>query len=56
MYRVSLIDGLPILASDIADATTKDPILLQVLQYTLERWHRRVVPLLVFVDEIGMKC
>ena len=31
MFKVSLIDGLPITASDIATATTKDPSLLQVL-------------------------
>ena len=36
MFKVSLIDGPPITASNIAAATTKDPSLSQVLQYTLE--------------------
>ena len=37
MFKVSLINGLPITASDldIAAATTNDPLLSQVLQYTL---------------------
>ena len=41
MFKVSLIDGLPITASDIATATTKDPSLSQVLQYTLEGWPQK---------------
>ena len=28
MFKVSLIDGLPITASDIAAATTKDPMFI----------------------------
>ena len=43
MFKVSLMDGLPITASDIAAATTKDPILSQVLQYTLEGWPQKGV-------------
>ena len=43
MFKMSLIDGLPITASDIAAATTKDPILSQVLQYTLEEWPQKGV-------------
>ena len=38
MFKVLLINGLSITASDIAAATTKDPSLSQVLQYTLEGW------------------
>ena len=43
MFKVSLIDGLPITASDIAAATTIDPRLSQVLQYTLEGWPQKGV-------------
>ena len=42
-FKVSLIDGLHITASDIAAATTKDPRLSQVLQYTLEGWPQKGV-------------
>ena len=42
MFKVSLIDGLPITALDIAAATTKDPSLSQVLQYMLEGWPQEV--------------
>ena len=38
MFKVSFIDSLPITASDIAVATTKDPIIAQVYQYVLEGW------------------
>ena len=38
MFKILLINGLSITASDIAAATTKDPSLSQVLQYTLEGW------------------
>ena len=34
MFKVLLIDGLSITASDIAAAITKDPSLSQVLQYS----------------------
>ena len=43
MLKVSLMDGLPITASDITAATTKDPSLSQVLQYTLEGWPQKGV-------------
>ena len=43
MFKVSLMDGLPITASDMAAATTKDAILSQVLQYTLEGWPQKGV-------------
>ena len=43
IFKVSLIDGLPVTASDIATATTKDPILAEVLQYTLEGWPQKGV-------------
>ena len=33
-----MIDGLPITASDVAAATTKDPILAQVYQFVVEGW------------------
>ena len=36
IFTDSLIDGLPIMASDIAAATAKDPILMCVYQYGLE--------------------
>ena len=42
MFKVLLIKGLSITASDIAAATTKDPSLAQVLQYTLEGWPQKV--------------
>lgn len=38
IFTVSLIDGLPITASDIATATAKDPTLMRVYQYVLEGW------------------
>ena len=43
MFKVSLIDGLPITALDIAAATTIDPRLSQVLQYILEGWPQKGV-------------
>ena len=43
MFKVLLIDGLSITASHIAAATTKDPSLSQVLQYTLEGWPQKGV-------------
>ena len=33
MFKVSFIDGLLIMGSDIAAATTKDPIIAQIYQY-----------------------
>ena len=38
IFTVSLIGGLPIMASDIAAATAKDPILMHVYQYILQVW------------------
>ena len=38
IFTISLIDGLPIMASDNAAATAKDPILMRVYQYVLEGW------------------
>ena len=32
------VQGLLIMASDIAAATTKDPIIAQIYQYVLEGW------------------
>ena len=36
MFKISLIDGLPITAADITTATTKDPNIALVYQYVLE--------------------
>ena len=43
MFKVLLIDGLPITASDIASATIKDTRLSHILQYTLEGWPQKGV-------------
>ena len=43
MFKVSLIDGLPITAVDIATATAKDPIIAPVYQYVLEGWPQKGV-------------
>ena len=43
MFTVSFINSLPITASDIAAATTKDPIIAQVYQYVLEGWPQKGV-------------
>jgi len=35
MFKISLVDGLPLTAADIAGETVKDPILSHVYQYVL---------------------
>ena len=37
------VQGLLIVASDIAASTTKDPIIAQVYQYVLEGWPQKGV-------------
>ena len=41
--KASIIDGLPVTASDIAAATTKGPNIAQVYQYVLEGWPQKGV-------------
>ena len=43
MFKVSLMDGLPITVVDIATATAKDPIVAPVYQYVLEGWPQKGV-------------
>ena len=43
MFKVSLVDGLPLTAADIAGETVKDPILSQVYQYMLGGWPQKGV-------------
>ena len=43
MFKVSFIDSLPIMAADIAVATTRDPVIAQVYQYMLEGWPQKGV-------------
>ena len=35
MFKVSFIDGLPIMAANVVVAMTKDPVIAQVYQYVL---------------------
>ena len=43
MFKVSFIDELPIMASDIAEETSKDPVLPCIYQYIMEGWPQRGV-------------
>ena len=43
MYKISLVDGLPLTAADIAAETVKDPILSHVHQYVLGGWPQKGV-------------
>ena len=43
MFKVSFIDELPIMASDIAEETSKDPVLSRIYQYIMEGWPQRDV-------------
>ena len=43
MFKVFLVDGLPLTAADIAGETVKDPILSQVYQYVLGGWPQKGV-------------
>ena len=43
VFRVSLVDALPVTAAEIASETTKDPVLSQVYHYVMEGWPRQGV-------------
>ena len=43
MFKISLVDGLPLTAADIAGETVKDPILSHVYQYVLGGWPQKGV-------------
>ena len=42
-FQISHVDDLPVTAQDIAQATTKDPILVKVYQYVMEGWPHKPV-------------
>jgi len=43
LFKVSLVDGLPITATDIATETVKDSVLSHVYQYVLQGWPQKGV-------------
>ena len=43
IFQVSLVDGLPLTATNIAGETVKDSVLSRVYQYVLEGWPQKGV-------------